>query len=68
MRFEQEYNNCYVEMQDGKPLFAYDRLVDAKRGVFFDQMAGATFDDASFHSYEIKFLKDGVYYDVKEDL
>ncbi len=68
MRFEQEYNNCYVEMQDGKPFIAYDHLEDAKRGVFFDQMAEATFEDVAFHSYEIKFLKDGVYYDVKEDL
>lgn len=68
MTFEQAYNNCYVELRDGKPLIAYDRLADAQRGVFFDKMADATFKDVSFHSYEIKFLKDGVYYDVKEDL
>ena len=68
MRFEEMYNNCYVEMKNGSPLFAYDRLADAQRGAFFDKMAEATFDDMDSSSYEIKYLKDGIYYDVKEDL
>ena len=62
--FEKMYNDCYVELQDGKPLFAYKNLNDARRGVMYDKMAENTFNDMPYHNYEIKFLKNGVYYDL----
>lgn len=66
MKFEEQYNNCYVEMKDGKPLFAYDRLADARKGVLYDMMAESTFDDMGHHVYEVKYLKDGHYIDIIE--
>lgn len=65
LNFEEMYNDCYVELKDGKPLFAYNYLADARRGVLYDKMAEATFSDMDCHTYEIKYLKDGRYYDLE---
>lgn len=59
--FEDEYNNCYVELRDGKPSFAYDQYRDAMRGMSYSKMGDSTFDMGT-HTYEVKYLKDGKYY------
>lgn len=61
--FEDEYNNCFVEFCDGKPQFAYDRYKDASQGMFSSKMGDSQFG-TGIHDYTIKYLKDGIYYDV----
>lgn len=60
--FEDEYNNVYVELKDGKPSFAYDQYRDAMRGMAYSKMGDNAWDDMGTHTYEVKYLKDGKYY------
>ena len=65
--FEEEYNNCFVEFRDGNPSFAYDDYRDAVRGMSMSRMGDVRMNsDYEEHKYEIKYLKDGIYYDVDD--
>lgn len=64
--FEDDYNNCFVEFRGGKPQFAYNRYSDASRGMLYSK-AGDSQYDMGIHEYVIKYLKDGIYYDVDDD-
>lgn len=65
MTFEEMYNNCWVEFRDSEPYMAYINKLDAKDGIFWDRYGDT--DRLERHSYEIKYLKDGKYYESEEE-
>ena len=61
-----DYDDGYVELCDGQPLFVYSKLKDAQNGVFWDQMGDNQYGNSQ-HDYEIKLWRDGQLIGLSEE-
>lgn len=59
-----DYDDCWVECRDGEPLFCYDRLIDACRGIISDRMGDYYQSDRDLAEYTLKRWEGGKLYDV----